>query len=201
MFSYYCSWPGPPNIVSSAPNDKVIAGQSITLRCGHSHQNVSWYKEGSDVPLARGQKLTIHDASPKDEGTYYCATGHGPRGSLKVLVIGRLLKRLCVLNIRYCTVCSRYATSRWLPTTTNSRSITDTFGERESTPLSYLTELSNKLPDYEKEAESVDNFNKMQFLLSILQSETFKLFFIRTCAQNIGFWPFNLQCQLAHLLH
>lgn len=77
----------PPNIVSSAPNNKVIAGQSITLRCGHSHQNVSWYKEGSDVPLARGQKLTIHDASPKDEGTYYCAAGHGPRGSLKVLVI------------------------------------------------------------------------------------------------------------------
>ena len=80
---------GPPVIVSSAPNGKIVAGHSITLRCGHSHQKIFWYKEGSDMHFESGHTLVIQDASSKDEGTYHCAVGNGPKGSLKVLVIGR----------------------------------------------------------------------------------------------------------------
>lgn len=76
-----------PNIVSSVPNAKVLAGHSITLQCGRSHQKIFWYKEGSDVHFKSGHKLVIQDASSKDEGTYYCAVRNGPKGSLKVLVI------------------------------------------------------------------------------------------------------------------
>ena len=74
--------------MSSLPNAKVVAGHSITLQCGHSHQDISWYIEDSDIPIARGHTLTIHHASVKDEGTYHCALEQGPKGSLKILVIG-----------------------------------------------------------------------------------------------------------------
>lgn len=83
---------GPPIIVPSAPNATVIGGQSITLLCSHSHGNISWYKDGSDVPIGHGKILTIHGASPNDEGMYHCAEKNGLRGSLKVLVIGGCFK-------------------------------------------------------------------------------------------------------------
>ena len=76
----------------SAPNAKVIGGQSITLECSHSHGNISWYKDGSDVLIGHGKILTIHGASPNDEGMYHCAEKNGLRGSLKVLVIGGCFK-------------------------------------------------------------------------------------------------------------
>ena len=82
--------------MSSSPNSTVIAGHSITLWCKSSHQNISWYKEGSDTPMAKGNNLTIYDATVIDEGTYYCAEEpDGPRGSLKVLVIGRSVHNNC----------------------------------------------------------------------------------------------------------
>ncbi|XP_068726577.1 uncharacterized protein [Montipora capricornis] len=74
-------------IVPSAPNSKVIAGQSITLKCTHSRGDVLWYKQGSDEPFANGQELTLHEVSSNDEGTYYCASQNGPKGSIKVFVI------------------------------------------------------------------------------------------------------------------
>ncbi|XP_068676743.1 hemicentin-1-like isoform X2 [Montipora foliosa] len=77
----------PPIIVPSAPNSKVIAGQSITLKCTHSRGDVLWYKQGSDEPFANGQELTLHEVSSNDEGTYYCASQNGPKGSIKVFVI------------------------------------------------------------------------------------------------------------------
>ncbi|XP_068677067.1 hemicentin-1-like [Montipora foliosa] len=77
----------PPIIVPSAPNSKVIAGQSITLKCTHSRGDVLWYKQGSDEPFATGQELTLPEVSSNDEGTYYCASQNGPKGSIKVFVI------------------------------------------------------------------------------------------------------------------
>ena len=46
--------------------------------------------------MAKGKNLTIYDATVIDEGTYYCAEEpDGPRGSLKVLVIGRSVHNNC----------------------------------------------------------------------------------------------------------
>lgn len=84
--------------MSSVPDAKVIAGNSITLQCGHSHQDISWYIEDSDVPIARGHKLTIHDASAKDEGKYHCAVEQGPKGSREVLVIGGYFQANCEIT-------------------------------------------------------------------------------------------------------
>lgn len=79
---------GPPIIVPSAPNSKVIAGRSITLKCTHSRGDVLWYKQGSDKSIETGQELTLPEVSSKDEGTYYCASQNGLKGSIKVFVIG-----------------------------------------------------------------------------------------------------------------
>ena len=78
--------------MTSTRNAKVIAGQSITLQCGQSNQEITWYKGESDVPFARGQAVSIHNVTSKDEGIYHCAVDHGPKGSLKVLVIGMCIK-------------------------------------------------------------------------------------------------------------
>jgi len=75
--------------VTSKQNAKVIAGHSLTLQCGQSHQEITWYKDESDTPLARGQAYSINVATSADEGMYYCAVDNGPRGSVKVLVIGK----------------------------------------------------------------------------------------------------------------
>lgn len=75
----------PPVIVSSPPNGKVRAGRSITLKC--NHQDIDWYKEGSDESLGNKSSLTIRNASAKDEGTYQCAVKNGPKTSQKVIVI------------------------------------------------------------------------------------------------------------------
>lgn len=77
----------PPIIVPSAPNSKVIAGRSITLKCTHSRGDVLWYKQGSDKSIETGQELTLPEVSSKDEGTYYCASQNGLKGSIKVFVI------------------------------------------------------------------------------------------------------------------
>ena len=80
-----------PTIVTSAQDNQVISGHSITMRCGQPNQNVLWYK--SNVAFnTTGQELTIHQVSSKDEGTYHCVVDHGPKVSMKVLVIGRYLK-------------------------------------------------------------------------------------------------------------
>ena len=63
------------------------AGRSITLKC--NHQDIDWYKEGSDESLGNKSSLTIRNASAKDEGTYQCAVKNGPKTSQKVIVIGR----------------------------------------------------------------------------------------------------------------
>lgn len=80
--------------MTSTQNSTVIAGKSITLRCGQPHQEITWYKDESDVPLTRGQALSILNASSKDEGTYHCAVDQGLKGSVKVLVIGRCMKAI-----------------------------------------------------------------------------------------------------------
>lgn len=69
-------------------NNLVIAGHSVTLRCGQPHHTVRWYREKSNEPLnTSGQELTIHSVSSKDEGTYHCKVDQGPRVSFKVLVV------------------------------------------------------------------------------------------------------------------
>ena len=78
--------------MNSTHNAEVIAGHSITLQCGKSDQEILWYKDESEEPCARGHAFVIHNARSKDEGTYHCAVGHGPKGSLKVLVIGKWVK-------------------------------------------------------------------------------------------------------------
>lgn len=78
--------------MNSTHNAQVIEGQSITLQCGKSDQEILWYKDESEEPCARGHAFVIHNARSKDEGTYHCAVGHGPKGSLKVLVIGKWVK-------------------------------------------------------------------------------------------------------------
>lgn len=70
-------------------NEKVIAGHSITLKCGQSHPEITWYKDDSNIPLARGQAYCIDNATAADEGMYHCAVDNGPRKSIKVLVIGK----------------------------------------------------------------------------------------------------------------
>lgn len=86
-------FPDVPVIPTSEKNKTVIAGLSVTLRCGQPHQTVQWYRDKSSVPLnARGQELTIHSVSSTDEGTYYCEVDHGLRVSIKVLVVGKSMK-------------------------------------------------------------------------------------------------------------
>ena len=75
--------------MTSTQNAEVIAGRSITLQCGQSHQEITWYKDQTANPLARGRAYSIDTATQSDEGTYYCAVDNGPRGSVKVLVIGK----------------------------------------------------------------------------------------------------------------
>ena len=71
----------------------MIAGHSVTLRCGQPHQTVQWYRDKSNVPLnVSGQELTIHSVSSKDEGTYHCQVDNGLRVSMKVLVVGKSMK-------------------------------------------------------------------------------------------------------------
>jgi len=82
---------GFPIIVTSTQNAKVIAGHPITLQCGQSHQEITWYKDESAIPLARGQAYSIGIAKAEHEGTYYCAVDNGPRGSVKVVVIGKFI--------------------------------------------------------------------------------------------------------------
>lgn len=77
--------------MTSTQNAKVIAGQSIALQCGQSHQEITWYKDESAIPFARGQAYLIENATAADEGTYHCAVDNGPKGSLKVLVIGKCI--------------------------------------------------------------------------------------------------------------
>ena len=81
--------------MTSTQNAKVIAGHSITLQCGQSYQSyqeITWYKDESAIPLARGQAyFKIDIATAADEGMYYCAIDNGPRGSVKVLVIGKFI--------------------------------------------------------------------------------------------------------------
>ena len=75
--------------MTSTKNEEVIAGHSITLKCGKSHQEIKWYKDESAIPLAHGQAYCIENATAADEGMYYCAVDNGPRRSVKVLVIGK----------------------------------------------------------------------------------------------------------------
>ncbi|XP_074611085.1 uncharacterized protein LOC141865674 [Acropora palmata] len=77
----------PPIIVSSPPNGTVSAGQPLKLRCAQARASISWYKQGSDKPIAHGQELTIREASSSHEGTYYCASENGSKGSIYVSVI------------------------------------------------------------------------------------------------------------------
>ena len=76
--------------MTSTKNERVIAGHSITLKCGQSHQEITWYKDKSAIPLARGQVYSIDNAAAAHEGMYYCAVNNGPRRSMtEVLVIGK----------------------------------------------------------------------------------------------------------------
>ena len=84
---------GPPIIVSSPPNGTVSAGQPLKLRCAQARASISWYKQGSDKPIAHGQELTIREASSNHEGTYYCASDNGSKGSIYVSVISEYLKK------------------------------------------------------------------------------------------------------------
>ncbi|XP_067028370.1 uncharacterized protein [Acropora muricata] len=77
----------PPIIVSSLPNGTVSAGQPLKLRCAQARASISWYKQGSDKPIAHGQELTIREASSSHEGTYYCAPENGSESSIYVSVI------------------------------------------------------------------------------------------------------------------
>ena len=88
--------------MSSPPNGTVSAGQPLKLRCAQARASISWYKQGSDKPIAHGQELTIREASSSHEGTYYCASENGSKGSIYVSVISEYLKKkkmcICVLH-------------------------------------------------------------------------------------------------------
>jgi len=83
----HLTFPDPPIIASSPPNGRVSEGQPLNLTCTQARASISWYKQGSDKPIAHGQELTIQEASSSHEGTYYCASENGSKGSIYVSVI------------------------------------------------------------------------------------------------------------------
>ena len=89
---HHLTFPGRPIIVSSPPNGTVSAGQPLKLICTKARASILWYKQGSDKPIAHGQELTIPEASSSHEGTYYCASENGSKGSIYVSVISECLK-------------------------------------------------------------------------------------------------------------
>ena len=68
----------PTEITTHPSSTTVIALQDVTLNCSSFVDDVtySWHRDGGSVPSrSRGQNsntLTIHRATPPDEGIYYC---------------------------------------------------------------------------------------------------------------------------------
>ena len=89
---HHLTFPGPPIIVSSPPNGTVSVGQPLKLKCVQARASILWYKRGSNKSIAHGQELTIREASSGHEGTYYCASENGSKGSIHVSVISECLK-------------------------------------------------------------------------------------------------------------